>query len=129
MDLYALSKRARLATATLSLAAAALTASCQADLSAGLPVLPGHEDRVCRPYVENALAGRGVTPGQIASISYAPRYPIAVFRGRVDEPTGFTAWVRLTSCETGYALVELTNTCQPYGISARGDCAQSIIGY
>ncbi len=71
----------------------------------------------CAPTVQRTLSDAGIASSNIADITYV--------RERSDEDApivGYTAWIRLKSCQSGYVVINLSRHCYVHQTYTDGAC-------
>ena len=65
------------------------------------------ERNSCAPTVQRTLSDAGIASSDIADIAYVTERS----GGESTFIVGYTAWVRLNSCRSGYVVINLTTQC------------------
>ena len=61
----------------------------------------------CVPTVQRTLSDAGIASSDIADITYVRERS----GGDANVTLGYTAWIRLNSCRSGYVVINLTTQC------------------
>ena len=72
----------------------------------------------CAPTVQRTLSDAGIASSDIASVTYVRERA----SGDDDRIIGYTAWVRLKSCQSGYVVVDMSRHCHVSQIYTDGTC-------
>jgi len=76
------------------------------------------ERRGCEGAVNAAIAAVGVAPDRIASTAVSPQTE----SGDEHRTIGYTYWMRLKSCNSGYLIVDTNNFCHVEQVYTTGEC-------
>ena len=91
---------------------------------AGLLVIlssaPADADHVCRPRVDERIAGLGIPAEDIIDVRFEP-IVLQRTRGSV-RVIGAEAWIALKSCPNGGLVMTMTLACTPTGEFTTGRC-------
>ncbi len=87
-----------------------------AAFSAGVSAQGGRSH--CADVVQQTLGAAGVAPSDIGDIAYVRELSTGDNR-RVE---GYTAWVRLKSCKSGYVVIDLSRHCDLNQSYTHGSC-------
>ncbi len=72
----------------------------------------------CAPTVQRTLSDAGIASSDIANIRYVSERA----SGDDDHDVGYTAWVRLKSCRSGYVVINLSRHCYVHQTYTDGAC-------
>ncbi len=72
----------------------------------------------CVPTVQRTLSDAGIASSDIGDIAYVSERG----GGDNDRIVGYTAWVRLNSCRSGYVVINLSRHCYVHQTYTDGAC-------